>query len=114
MNDKATETNRHLFDDERRYTGPKIDVIIIYRKYKYEITIIEVSGPPNKVNQTHRNKICKNLKSMYKLIVSNMEVPAGVLTKSLNLFGIHFYLVVLTFVFFFFLNSYCEKRQIQH
>lgn len=92
---KAKEVNRGLDDDERRYTGPKIDVIGIDRKYNMEIVIVEVSGPPNKVNQTHyiedRNKICKNLKAMFKEVVSSMEVPFVTHIRKLRLFGIQFY-----------------------
>lgn len=92
---KAIEVNRYLDDDERRFAGPKIDVIIKNTKYNLEVMIVEVSGPPHKVNQTHfledRKKIGKNLKSMFKYIVSKMEVPSVTLIKKLRLYGIQFY-----------------------
>ncbi|KAI9353946.1 hypothetical protein BD770DRAFT_412389 [Pilaira anomala] len=65
---KSVEVNRYLFDDDRRFAGPKIDLIVRDNKYDMEIMIIEVSGPPSKVNQTHyiedRNKTCKNPKTI--------------------------------------------------
>lgn len=69
--------------------------IIKDAKYDIEITVVEVSGPSNKISQTHfledRNKICKNLKAMFKYIVSKMEVPSITLIKKLRLFGLQFY-----------------------
>lgn len=92
---KAIEVNRYLYEDQRRLAGPKIDIIVKDTKYNMEIMIIEVSGPPNKISQTHfledRNKICKNLKAMFKHIVSQMEVPSVTLIKKLRLFGLQFY-----------------------
>ncbi|KAI7893287.1 uncharacterized protein EV154DRAFT_502332 [Mucor mucedo] len=95
LKSKAAEINRHLFDDERRYAGPKIDVIVKDKKYNLEIMIIEVSGPFEKVNNTlfleDRNKICKNLKAMFKNIVSHMEVPSKTFIRKLKLYGLQFY-----------------------
>ncbi|KAL9551421.1 hypothetical protein MBANPS3_004265 [Mucor bainieri] len=73
----------------------KIDMIAVDKKYNLEFLIVEVSGPPNKTNQTHRikdrYKICKNLKAMFKRVVSCMEVPSVTLIRKLKLFGIQFY-----------------------
>ncbi|KAI7869876.1 hypothetical protein BDF14DRAFT_1879622 [Spinellus fusiger] len=92
---KAIEVNRYLYEDQRRLAGPKIDIIVKDTKYNIEIMIIEVSGAPNKISQTHfledRNKICKNLKAMFEYIVSKMEVPSVTLVKKLRLFGLQFY-----------------------
>ncbi|KAL7315077.1 hypothetical protein PS15m_006575 [Mucor circinelloides] len=92
---KAIEVNRYLDDDERRFSGPKIDLIIKDKKYNLEIMTVEVSGPPQKVNQTHfledRNKTAKNLKAMFKHIVSRMEVPSVTLIRKLKLYGLQFY-----------------------
>lgn len=75
---EAIEVNRYLDDDKRSFTGPKVDLIIKDKKYDLEIMIVEVSGPPRKVNRTHfledRNKTAKNLKAMFKHIVLKMEV----------------------------------------
>ncbi|KAI7899826.1 uncharacterized protein BX663DRAFT_175385 [Cokeromyces recurvatus] len=92
---KAIEVNRYLDEDERSFTGPKIDLIIKDKKYNLEIMIVEVSGPPQKVNRTHfledRNKIAKNLKAMFKHIVSKMEVLSVTLIRKLKLYGLQFY-----------------------
>lgn len=92
---KAIEVNRYLDDDERRFTGPKIDLIIKDKKYDLEIMTVEVSGPLQKVNRTHfledRNKTAKNLKAMFKHIVSKMEVPSVTLVRKLKLYGLQFY-----------------------
>lgn len=57
--------------------------------------VIEVSGPSEKVNQVHRledrNKNCKNLKAMHKLVTSKMEVPSITLTKQPRLYSVQFY-----------------------
>jgi hypothetical protein len=57
--------------------------------------IVEISGPPNKINKTHfledRNKMAKNLKAMFKHIVSKMKVPNITQTQKLELFGLHIY-----------------------
>lgn len=70
-------------------------MIIKNEKYNLEIMIVEVSGPPHKVNRTHfledRNKIAKNLKAMLKHIVCKMEVPSVTLIKKIKLFGIQLY-----------------------
>ncbi|EIE87287.1 hypothetical protein RO3G_11998 [Rhizopus delemar RA 99-880] len=92
---KAIEVNRYLGDEERRFAGPKIDIVVKDENYNMEIMVVEVSGPPNKVNQTHyledRNKICKNLKAMFKQIVSKMEVPSVTHIRKLKLYGLQFY-----------------------
>ncbi|CEP18085.1 hypothetical protein [Parasitella parasitica] len=92
---KAVEINRYLDDDERGFAGPKIDAILIDKKYNMEIMTIEVSGPPNKINHTHfledRNKTAKNLKAMFKHIVSKLEDPSIISVRKLKLRGIQFY-----------------------
>ncbi|KAL9551417.1 hypothetical protein MBANPS3_004261 [Mucor bainieri] len=69
----AIDVNRGLDDDERRYTGLKIGMIAVDKKYNLEFLVVEVSGLLNKTNQTHpiedRYKICKNLEAMFKILM---------------------------------------------
>ncbi|EPB90936.1 hypothetical protein HMPREF1544_02190 [Mucor circinelloides 1006PhL] len=110
---KAIEVNRYLDDDERRFSGPKIDLIIKDKKYNLEIMTVEVSGPPQKVNQTHfledRNKTAKNLKAMFKQIVSRMEVPSVTLIRKLKLYGLQFY---QNEVFIYSLSKPCDYSNV--
>ncbi|KAI8368734.1 hypothetical protein BD560DRAFT_424323 [Blakeslea trispora] len=67
----AIEVNRYLDDDERRFSGPDTDLIIKDKKYNLKIMTVEISGSPQKVNQTHfledRNKTAKNSKAMFSI-----------------------------------------------
>lgn len=61
----AENDNEQLNDEQRRSSGPKIDIIFYHRVYGLEIGVLEVSGQSNKIDRPHfvgdRNKICKNL-----------------------------------------------------
>ncbi|KAL9537327.1 hypothetical protein MBANPS3_011876 [Mucor bainieri] len=55
-------------DDEAADAGPKIDIIMTYKRNNLPVGVVEVSGSNHKVNKNHyvgdRNKIAKNLKSI--------------------------------------------------
>ncbi|CEP15717.1 hypothetical protein [Parasitella parasitica] len=72
-----TGVNRYLDDDERSFTGPKINLIIKDKKYDLKFMIVEVSSPPQK--------------TMFKHIASKMEVPSVTLITNLKLYGLQIY-----------------------
>lgn len=59
-------------DDEAAESGPKIDIIMYYKRLDLAMSVVEVSGPNHKVNKNHclgdRVKIAKILKSILKAI----------------------------------------------
>ena len=61
----AKDRNSQESDNERRFTGRKIDTIITLREEDEEFSIIEVSGPPAKKDWSHfkddRMKLTKML-----------------------------------------------------
>lgn len=63
----AKRQNQKIYDEERRSVGPKIDMIFFHKHYHQEISLLEVSGPLEKINHAHyledRHKIAKGRKS---------------------------------------------------
>ncbi|KAL9543526.1 hypothetical protein MBANPS3_008085 [Mucor bainieri] len=64
-----------------------------------ELAIIEVSGPNSKADTTHfledKKKIAKNLKHMYKAILSMHDNPTLESKLPLKVYGFHIYLNTL-------------------
>ncbi|GAA5798548.1 hypothetical protein HPULCUR_003953 [Helicostylum pulchrum] len=72
---KKDEENKLLLDSDGKATSAtKIDGIIIDEVYGVEVALAEVSGPNWKVDTHHffedRKKLAKNLKCMYKSLIS--------------------------------------------
>ncbi|CAG8654304.1 4289_t:CDS:10 [Funneliformis mosseae] len=69
------ETSLSLKDDDRRFSGNKIDAIISMLDLDLEISVLEVSGSPTCLDHTHyvgdRNKIAKMLKIILNYIKIN-------------------------------------------
>ncbi|EIE76547.1 hypothetical protein G6F46_012205 [Rhizopus delemar] len=89
--------NNALLEENARLPGPNIDGIIRIPNLNLDFVLVEVSGPPCSAaeNYSHyrgdRNKIGKNLKYMFKTIISKKGTPCIRTVTRLKLFGLHFY-----------------------
>ncbi|KAI9351659.1 hypothetical protein BD770DRAFT_147214 [Pilaira anomala] len=89
--------NNSLNDDETRLPGPRIDGLIISSILKVPFVLFEVSGPPcdAAANYSHfkgdRNKIAKNLKFLFKQIITSKGTPTLHSSEKIKLFGAHVY-----------------------
>lgn len=93
---KKDEENKLLLDSDGKATSAtKIDGIIIDEVYGVEVALAEVSGPNWKVDTHHffedRKKLAKNLKCMYKSLISLKTGVSLVSRKNLKVYGFHFY-----------------------
>ncbi|KAF1800343.1 hypothetical protein FB192DRAFT_1436759 [Mucor lusitanicus] len=72
----AKRMNKKLYDEERRASGPNIDVIFRNVSSNQEQAILELSGPLDKASHTDfledRNKIAINLKHMLKSLIKSV------------------------------------------
>ncbi|KAI8875456.1 hypothetical protein K501DRAFT_280348 [Backusella circina FSU 941] len=89
--------NSALTDDDTRLPGPNIDGIIKNINLDIPLYLVEVSGSPNTPadNYSHykgdRNKLAKNLKYLFKVVLSMKGVPSFESSCKIKLLGIHFY-----------------------
>lgn len=89
--------NSALTEDKTRLPGPNIDGIIKNIDLDIPLYLVEVSGSPNSPaeNYSHykgdRNKLAKNLKYLFKIIISMKSVPSFESSCKIKLFGIHLY-----------------------
>lgn len=89
--------NSALLEENTRLPGPNIDGIIRILCLNLDFTLVEVSGPPCSAAENHnryrgdRNKTGKNLKYMFKTIISKKGTPCIQTVKRLKLFGLHFF-----------------------
>ncbi|KAI8090474.1 hypothetical protein BDF21DRAFT_190711 [Thamnidium elegans] len=94
---KKDEENELLLESDGKATSAtKVDGIIVDEVYDVEVALIEVSGPNWKVDTSHffedRKKLAKNLKCVYKSIISLKTGVSLVSRKNLKVYGFHFYL----------------------
>ncbi|CAO3641579.1 unnamed protein product [Mucor fragilis] len=72
----AKRTNKKLYDEERRASGPNIDIIFRDVVNNEDLAILELSGPINKANHTHfledQNKIAVNSKHTLKTLINSV------------------------------------------
>ncbi|KAL7334437.1 hypothetical protein PS15p_200064 [Mucor circinelloides] len=82
-------------DDEAADCGPKIDIIMYYKRLDLAMSVVEVSGPNHKVNKNHylgdRVKIAKNLKSILKAIEKSTKTPDIITFKKIKVYGVQVY-----------------------
>lgn len=89
--------NSALTEDDTRLPGSSIDGIIKNMNSDVPIALVEVSGSPNNhtSNFNHykgdRTKLAKNLKYLFKVVISMKGVPSFRSACKLKLFGIHVY-----------------------
>ncbi|KAG0941720.1 hypothetical protein G6F57_006079 [Rhizopus arrhizus] len=89
--------NNALLEENARLPGPNIDGIIRIPNLNLDFVLVEVSGSPCSAaeNYNHyrgdRNKIGKNLKYMFKTIISKKGTPCIRTVTRLKLFSLHFY-----------------------
>lgn len=92
---KRTHENKVLMNEGACTTPTKIDGIITDKDFNLEVAIIEISGPNNKVDNTHyledKKKTAKNLRYMYEAIMSLKSKPSFELKTSLKVYGFHIY-----------------------
>ncbi|KAI8987063.1 hypothetical protein BDB01DRAFT_895805 [Pilobolus umbonatus] len=98
--EKLLLRNRHqisaLSEEYARLPGLIIDGIIRIPNLNLDFVLVEVSGPPGAAaeNDNHdkgdRNKMGKNLKYMFKTIISKKGTPCIRTVMHLKLFGVHF------------------------
>ncbi|KAL9555585.1 hypothetical protein MBANPS3_002306 [Mucor bainieri] len=87
----AKRLNKKRHDEERRGSGPSIDIIFKDVENKQELGIMELSGPINKTHHTHfledRNKIAINLKYMLKTLIKSVPPCSLPYIQSLKLYS---------------------------
>ncbi|KAF1800368.1 hypothetical protein FB192DRAFT_1428727 [Mucor lusitanicus] len=89
--------NSALTEDDTRLPGPNINVIIKNVALDIPLCLVEISGSPNNPsdNFNHykgdRNKLAKNLKYLFKVVLSMKGVPSFESSGKIKLFGIHVY-----------------------
>lgn len=70
-------------------------MIFFHKHYHQEISLLEVSGPLEKINHAHyledRHKIAKNLKHILKSIIDSMPPSSAAAVKKLKIYGFHLY-----------------------
>jgi hypothetical protein len=92
---KKKENNEVLDETQRSSVGPKVDMIINNKPYDVDIALVEVSGPNWKVDKSHflgdRNKLAKNLQSMYRDILKKHRNSSRRSSKFMKLYGLHIY-----------------------
>lgn len=93
---KNESDNKILTTTGRSASSSKVDGVIIDDVYNMEVGIIEVSGPNYKVNKVHyledKNKIAKNLRTIYKSIEVLKSTTSMVMMKDLKVYDIQVYL----------------------
>ena len=89
--------NSALIEDDIRLPGSNIDGIIKSINLYIPLHLVEVSSFPNNPTDNYsrykedRNKLTKNLKFLFKIIISVKGVPSFESSCKIKLFGIHFY-----------------------
>ncbi|KAL9537497.1 hypothetical protein MBANPS3_011725 [Mucor bainieri] len=87
----AKRLNAKLYDEQRRESGPNIDIIFARGSCQQEVAIMELSGPVDKQNHTHfledRVKIAINLKHMLKFLIKSMPHCSLNYIQALKLYG---------------------------
>jgi hypothetical protein len=70
-------------------------MIFSHKIYEQEIAILEVSGPNNRINNSHfledRNKTAKNLKHILKTVIDSIPPCSAAVIKRLKVYGFHLY-----------------------
>lgn len=89
--------NSALSEDDTRLPGPNIDGIIKNASVDVPIALLEVSGSPDSPGENYshfkgdRNKLAKNLKYLFKVIISMKGAPSFDTACKIKLFGVHIY-----------------------
>ncbi|KAG2236287.1 hypothetical protein INT48_001350 [Thamnidium elegans] len=89
--------NSALTEDDVRLPGPNIEGIIKNINLDIPFSLVEVSGSPiipmtiTIITKGNRNKLAKNLKYLFKVIISMKGMPSFKSACKIKFFGIHVY-----------------------
>lgn len=89
--------NNALLEEYARLPGPNIDGIIGIPNLNLDFILVEVSGTPCSASENYNhykgdmNKIGKNLKYMFKIIITKKGTPCIRTATHLKLFDLRFY-----------------------